>query len=53
MIEKFVTMHRHMNVKKNNFYMFRAGLLLITKRYFSLHTCTIIGMCHTLMLTGC
>jgi len=31
--------------------MFRAGLLLIISRYYSVYTA--IAMCHTFMLTGC
>jgi hypothetical protein len=34
-----------------NLYMFRAGLLLINRRYFSVYT--YIGVCHAFMLAGC
>jgi len=33
--------------------MFRAGLLLIIRRYWFVHTCTTIGMCHAFILAGC
>jgi len=34
-----------------NLYLFRAGLLLIIRRYFSV--CAGIDMCHAFMLPGC
>jgi hypothetical protein len=34
-----------------NLHMFRANLLLITRRYLSV--CTAIGTCHAFVLTGC
>ena len=60
-----LTVHRHISVQYQptgctiyfqfisviNLYMFRAGLLPIIRRYYSV--CTAVGMCHMLMLTGC
>jgi len=34
-----------------NLYVFRAGLLLIIRKYSSVYTAT--GICHAFMLTGC
>jgi hypothetical protein len=34
-----------------NLYMFRAGLLRIIRRYYSVYTTT--GICHAFILTGC
>ena len=34
-----------------NLYKFRAGLLLINRRYYSVYTA--VGICHVFMLTGC
>jgi len=34
-----------------NLYVFRAGLLLVIRRYFSVNTA--IDMCHAFMLAGC
>jgi len=33
--------------------MFRVGLLLIIRRYYSVHTAVGIRVCHAFMLTGC
>jgi len=34
-----------------NLYIFRAGLQLVSRKYYSVYTA--VGMCHVFMLTGC